>query len=207
MKSKYSDEKHKFTIFGGNRIIASAQQAPRGAIPAKPLFCFYDALVNHNQACFVIIRLNFIIISYWFLLLSTCHFVIRHKPIIIRHLFIIITYQYIIIRHNFSYQAPIYYQALAKFSETGILHHPFSKVPWGGALCGKLRESPLQVDFFSPSPNPPHTLHSFPLLPGKTCKGRGGGQAQPCQPCYQGLFSSLVRDVIIQSVGSFIDAM
>ena len=48
MKSKYSDEKQKFTIFGGNRIIASAQQAPRGAIPAKPLFCFYDALVNHN---------------------------------------------------------------------------------------------------------------------------------------------------------------
>ena len=47
MKSKYSDEKHKFTVFSGHRIIASAWQAPRGAIPAKSLFCFYDALVNH----------------------------------------------------------------------------------------------------------------------------------------------------------------
>ena len=76
MKSKYSDEKHKFTVFRGHRIIASAWQAPRGAIPAKSLFCFYDALVNHYQACFVIIRHKFIIISYWFLLLGTCHFVI-----------------------------------------------------------------------------------------------------------------------------------
>ena len=148
MKSKYSDEKHKFTVFSEHRIIASAWQAPWVAIPAKSSFCFYDALVNHYSACFVIIRHKFITISYRFLLLGTCHFVIRHKPIIIRHLFIIIKYQFIIIRHNFSYQAPIYYQAQAKFSETGILHHPFSKVPWGGALCGKLRESLLQVDFF-----------------------------------------------------------
>ena len=148
MKSKYSDEKHKFTVFGGHRIIASAWQAPWGAIPAKSLLCFYDALVNHYQACFVIIRHKFIIISYWFLLLGNCHFFIRHKPIIIRHLFIIIKYQFITIRHNFSYQVSIYYQALAKFSETGILHHPFSKVPWEGALCGKLRESLLQMDFF-----------------------------------------------------------
>ena len=48
MKSKYSDEKHKFTVFSGHRIIASARQAPWGAIPANSLFCFYDALVNHN---------------------------------------------------------------------------------------------------------------------------------------------------------------
>ena len=181
MKSKYSDEKHKFTVFNGHRIIASAWQAPRGATPAKSLLCFYDALVNHYQACFVIIRHKFIIISYWFLLLGTCHFVIRHKPINIRHLFIIIKYQFIIIRHNFSCQATIYYQTLAKFSETGILHHPFSKVPWGGALCGKLRESLLQVDFFFLLPLThltccTHSHYSLEKPPRKRGGGGGGGR-------------------------------
>ena len=47
MKSKYSNEKHKFTVFSGHRIIASAWRAPQGAIPTKSLFCFYYVLVNH----------------------------------------------------------------------------------------------------------------------------------------------------------------
>ena len=80
MKSKYSNEKHKFTVFSGHRIIASAWRAPQGAIPAKSLW-----------------------------------------------------------------------KAEGVTSSGGL---------------------------FSPSPNPPHTLHSFPLLPGKACKGREGGQAQ-----------------------------
>ena len=47
MKSKYSNEKHKFTVFSRHRIIASAWRAPQGAIPAKSLCCFYYVLVNH----------------------------------------------------------------------------------------------------------------------------------------------------------------
>ena len=46
MKSKSSNEKHKFTVLSGHRIIASAWRVPQGAIPAKSLFCFYYVLVS-----------------------------------------------------------------------------------------------------------------------------------------------------------------